>query len=101
MDIHFVYILYSPKLDRCYTGQTFDLVSRLEKHNSGYYEAKWTLKGIPWEIFCSIECENKSQALAIEKHIKSMKSRAYIENLKKYPEMTVKLLEQFSSMTDC
>jgi len=42
-----------------------------------------------------MECENKTQALAIEKHIKSMKSKIYIENLKKYPEMVTKLLIKY------
>ena len=30
--------------------------------------------------------------MAIEKHIKNMKSKIYIQNLAKYPEMTQKLL---------
>ena len=36
-----------------------------------------------------------TQALAIEKHIKSMKSRKYLENLKKYPEITEKLKQLY------
>jgi len=35
--------------------------------------------------------------LAIEKHIKSIKSKVYIENLIKYPEMAEKLKGKYSS----
>ncbi|PXY38851.1 excinuclease ABC subunit C, partial [Flavobacterium cheongpyeongense] len=38
------------------------------------------------------------QALAIEKHIKDMKSKIYIENLLRYPEVINKLLEKYK---DC
>jgi putative endonuclease len=37
---------------------------------------------------------NETQALAIEKHIKNMKSKVYIENLLHYPEISIKLLEK-------
>ncbi|WP_410266623.1 GIY-YIG nuclease family protein [Cyclobacterium sp.] len=32
---NFVYILYSASLDRFYVGQTQDLETRLQRHNSG------------------------------------------------------------------
>jgi putative endonuclease len=35
------------------------------------------------------------QAREIEKHLKKMKSRKYLENLKRYPEMLGKLLLRF------
>jgi hypothetical protein len=44
-----------------------------------------------WVLFLEITCESKTQGLAIEKHIKKMKSRVYIENLIKYPENHCKL----------
>ncbi len=40
---------------------------------------------------------SKAQALAIEKHIKAMKSKIYIHNLKKYPEMIDKLLLKYAA----
>ena len=48
-----------------------------------------------WNLFLIIDCESKSQALQIEKHIKKMKSKTYIENLAKYPEMVIKLKEKY------
>jgi putative endonuclease len=39
--------------------------------------------------------------MLIEKHIKAMKSKKYIENLIKYPEMSVKLLQKYETTSDC
>jgi putative endonuclease len=35
-----------------------------------------------------------SQARSVETHIKKMKSKIYIQNLKKYPELLINLLTQ-------
>lgn len=40
-----------------------------------------------------MECDSKEQALAVEKYIKRMKSKVYIQNLKKkFSEVRVKQL---------
>ena len=75
----FVYILYSNKLDRYYTGSTDDLEWRLERHNSGW--GRYTKKGIPWKLVCNEEYSTKSEALKREREIKKKKSRKYIEEL--------------------
>ncbi len=94
-----VYILFSKKIDKYYVGFTTESVAdRLVKHNEGYYDNKWTEAGKPWDLVFTITCENPMQARNIERHIKSMKSTKYIQNLIKYPEMTQKLLLKFS---DC
>jgi len=91
------YILYSKKLNKHYVGATStDATERLNRHSSEYYEGKFTSKTDDWELFLSIECTNVKQAFAIEAHIKRMKSRKYIENLKHYPEIIEKLLLQYS-----
>ncbi|MDX1603222.1 MAG: GIY-YIG nuclease family protein [Salinimicrobium sediminis] len=94
---HEVYILYSKTLNRYYIGSSSDIRVRMQFHatSPGY---KFTGKAGDWEIFLKFFCENKKQVLAIEKHIKSMKSKKYIENLKKYPEMIEKLKNRYS---DC
>lgn len=100
MDLHFVYILFSESTGKYYIGETFDVEERLKRHNAGYYEKKWSEKAKPWVLYFMIECQSKVQARAIERHIKNMKSRVYIENLKCYPEMVAKLKQKFSS-PDC
>ncbi|MGY5845860.1 GIY-YIG nuclease family protein [Salegentibacter sp. HM20] len=85
-----VYILYSKKLDRFYTGSSSNFDRRMEFHENPEAR-KFTSKANDWILYEKIECENKAQALSIEKHIKSMKSKTYIKNLKQYPEMKDKL----------
>lgn len=91
------YILYSETLKRHYIGISHDdLPKRIAKDNSHEYgEHRFTAKASDWQLILNIECQSFSQAVNIEKHIKSMKSRVYIQNLIRYPEMTIKLKEKY------
>jgi putative endonuclease len=91
----YVYILYSKSQDIFYVGQTEDLKCRLAQHNSNFYKDSYTSQANDWELFYHIDCDSRKQAMKIEKHIKSMRKRLYYYNLKKYPEITQKLLEKF------
>ena len=93
-----VYILHSKKLNKHYIGFTENLYQRLDFHLNDEQSRKFTHKADDWKMIFSIECESKSQGLAIEKHIKSMKSKVYIENLLRYPEMKLKLLEKYKNI---
>ena len=91
------YILYSTSLDNYYVGITSeDLQERLLIHNSSGYGKHYTSQVTDWEVFHFIQCSCIKQMIQIEKHIKKMKSRIYIENLKRYPEMILKLKVKFS-----
>ena len=90
--MHYVYILYSEKIDKYYIGITHSIDLRVHRHNSGYYENKWSAKGVPWSLFFSIKCSSKSQAFKIEQHIKAMKSKTYLRNLKKHNAISKRLL---------
>ena len=90
-----VYIIYSNKLDKYYIGETIDVVERLVQHNQGYFAKSFTSKTNDWSLFLRIDCDSRVQARKIESHIKRMKSRKYIENLKSYPEMISKLKEKY------
>lgn len=85
-----VYILHSKKLNCYYIGFTSDLTIRLNFHEKSI-KGKFTSKVDDWVVFLTIDCDSKQQAMDIEKHIKIMKSKKYIENLKKYPEIIEKL----------
>jgi putative endonuclease len=95
---HIVYILFSKKLNRFYTGYTSNLTTRMDFHRNAPNN-KFTAKADDWELFYTIDCDCKKQALAIEKYIKRMKSSKYIRNLIIYPEITQKLLLKFAP--DC
>jgi putative endonuclease len=68
---------------------------RLENHLKEYYGKAYTAGVKDWEIFLQIDCSTISLALKIEKHIKNMKSRKYINDLKKYPEIITRLKEKY------
>ena len=57
---------------------------------------KFTHRADDWIMVYEMKCNTKGIALAIEKHIKSMKSKTYIENLMKYPEMEEKLKAKYN-----
>ena len=93
-----VYIIFSQKLKKFYVGMTSNFDVRLEFHLHDTQQRKFTHNADDWILYHKIECPSKDMALKIEKHIKAMKSKIYIENLKKYPEISQKL---FSKYSDC
>jgi len=100
--MYYCYLLYSHALDRFYIGSTIlSPEDRLENHLAEYYgKSKYTAKAKDWELFYYIECETKAQAAKIEQHLKRMRNRTYYKNLKKYPEITQKLLERFKKLSE-
>lgn len=90
------YIIFSKKLNRFYIGVCQDdLLERLKRHNEHSYGLhRFTAKAIDWELFLNIECDSYSQSIKIERHIKNMKSKAYIKNLLLFPEIIAKLKEK-------
>ena len=98
MDSYYTYILYSKALDKFYIGATrLTPEERKTRHLRKYYgDSKFTAKSSDWVLFHEIECSSFTQALKIEKHIKSMKSKTYIKNLVLYQETTEKLLKRYS-----
>lgn len=96
--MYHVYILHSQKLNRFYIGFTSNFDLRLEFHQNSE-KRKFTYNAQDWILFLKIDCDSKKQGLAIEKHIKLMKGKIYIENLIKHSEIITKLLEKYKS--DC
>jgi len=94
--LYYCYILYSPTLDKFYIGETENLEERLIQHNTGIHEVAYTKQVSDWELYHEIICQSRSQVRAIERHIKQMKSKIYIKNLRRYPEMSKKLLNKFN-----
>jgi len=76
--MYFVYILYSDKIDKYYTGSTNELETRLKHHNGGHTVS--TKSGSPnWRIVYTETLPGRTAALKREKEIKNKKSRKYIE----------------------
>jgi putative endonuclease len=68
---------------------------RLDEHLQHSMDDAFTKRSGEWVVFYQLECNCRRQALLIEHHIKMMKSRMYLENLKKYQEISNRLLEKY------
>jgi len=71
-----VYILYSSTLNKFYVGSTQHLSLRLLEHNRG--KSLFTKKGIPWILVHSFSCDNRTEALQLEKQIKKRGIARYL-----------------------
>ena len=95
----YTYILYSKKIDTFYIGACHnDLNTRIENHNNGTYGSRtFTSKASDWALFLQFELDSYAHAVRLERKIKSMKSRKYILNLSKYPELREKIINETKS----
>ena len=90
----YVYILYSQNIDSFYTGSCLDFDLRLIQHRHHTFKG-FTSRSDDWKTFLLLENLSYTKARKIERHIKRMKSKKYIYNLKKYPELLQKLLDTY------
>jgi len=81
MDTFSVYILFSLSIDKFYIGYSSHIEERVRFHNDINKNRIWTKRGQPWEKFFVIEGLTKSQALKVEKYIKRMKFKKYLQEL--------------------
>ncbi|WP_430906462.1 GIY-YIG nuclease family protein [Maribacter sp. 2-571] len=79
--MHYLYILYSKKADRYYVGETPELDNRLRLHNQHHFKKGFTKAADDWKIVLSKECGSKRPAVFLERFIKRMKSRKFIEKV--------------------
>ena len=90
-----VYVLYSKELDKYYIGSCLNLEERLRQHKENEFDKSYTKRANDWKVFLKIEALDYKVARKVEKHVKSMKSKKYIENLQKYKEMQLKLIAKY------
>ena len=80
MDEFVVYILYSEKFNKHYTGFTSNLIERFKSHNVLGTKGH-TLKFRPWTVIHIEFFSSKAEAMKREKHLKSGTGREFIKNL--------------------
>ena len=97
----FVYILYSSALNKYYTGSCKDIYDRVHQHLNKVFPRAFTGKAKDWILYFLIENLGYKQARLIERHIKRMKSKIYIENFKEYPEISQKLIRKYDLKESC
>ena len=77
---HTVYILFSEKHLKHYTGVTSNLEMRLKSHNE--FGKDWTAKFRPWKLIFSKVFDEKRAAMEYEKWLKSGIGRDFMKTIK-------------------
>ncbi len=84
---HWIYIIYSVKVDKYYIGASVDPWNRLQQHSEHYYKTNYTKIANDWNLVLEKEVASKKDALVLESFIKRMKSRKFIEKIIEKPEI--------------
>lgn len=92
--MHFLYIIFSKKVDKYYVGESTSAFSRIQQHNKHYFKKNFTKIASDWEIKLLFQTNTKADALFLEKFIKRMKSRVFIEKLIDNPDILVDILNK-------
>ncbi len=80
MDEFAVYILYSKKHNKTYTGFSSNLLERFKSHN--FLETKgYTIKFRPWEVIHVEFFNSKTEAIKREKYFKTGIGRDLIKKI--------------------
>ncbi|MCF6306512.1 MAG: GIY-YIG nuclease family protein [Flavobacteriaceae bacterium] len=90
--MHFIYILHSSSLNKYYVGETPNVEIRLQQHNNHYFKTNFTKNANDWNLKLSYQCSNKQKAVFLEKFIKRMKSKVFIEKVIQYPTILSDIL---------
>jgi putative endonuclease len=75
----YLYVLRSASRNRHYIGATNDMRRRLDEHQRG--QTSSTRTGRPWELIWLVEFANIKQAKYIERALKALKSRVFLEEM--------------------
>ena len=79
--MHHLYILYSKSANKFYIGETHNIDERIIKHNQHSYSDSFTKIANDWELVLLFNCANREEAIFLEKFIKKMKSKIFIEKI--------------------
>lgn len=76
-----VYVLFSEKFNKHYTGFTSNLEERLKSHFE-LDKNSYTSRYRPWKLIYTKEFESKTEAMSHEKWLKTGIGRTFIKKLK-------------------
>ncbi|MBP6040495.1 MAG: GIY-YIG nuclease family protein [Flavobacterium sp.] len=89
---HFLYILHSNTSTKYYVGETHDVKERILKHNQHEYANAFSKIANDWAL--AFECNDRNEALFLERYIKKMKSKIFIEKIIENPEILSDILSK-------
>jgi putative endonuclease len=90
----YLYFILSPAKNKIYVGVTSNLQERLRKHNDHLYAGAFSKIATDWELIFQKEFEDKQEALFLERFIKRMKSRKFIQKIIENPEILNDILSK-------
>ena len=92
--MHFIYIIHTKLKNHYYVGETHDLEQRLLKHNNYSYKGSFSKIASDWKIVLTYNCNFKEDALFLERFIKRMKSKVFIEKNIRNPSILNTILRK-------
>ena len=92
--MHYFYIIYSENLDRYYIGESLDSEHRLNQHNTHYFKKNFTKAASDWILKLNYETSTKEEAFTLERFVKRMKSKKFIEKIILNPSILTDILEK-------
>jgi putative endonuclease len=90
----YLYFILSSAKNKIYVGVTSNLQERLRKHNDHSYAGAFSKIATDWELIFQKEFEDKQEALFLERFIKRMKSRKFIQKIIENPEILNDILSK-------
>ncbi|WP_127846095.1 GIY-YIG nuclease family protein [Psychroflexus aestuariivivens] len=96
--MRYLYIIYSGELDKYYVGETQDVEKRLMMHNEHHFKKAFTRVACDWELKLVFACQSREDALFLEKFIKRIKSRKFIQRVINNSEILVDILKKNSHL---
>ncbi|MFO8147399.1 MAG: GIY-YIG nuclease family protein [Bacteroidota bacterium] len=92
--MHYLYIIFSETMKKFYIGETSDVENRLIQHNTHYFKTNFTKGAEDWIIKLKFPTKSKDEAVLLERFIKKMKSRKFIEKIISKPSILTEILEK-------
>ena len=80
MEEFVVYVLYSEKFYKTYTGFTSNILERFKSHNY-FAKSGYTIKFRPWKVIQVEFFNEKKDAMKREKFLKTGQGRLFIKSL--------------------
>ncbi|RXG27980.1 GIY-YIG nuclease family protein [Leeuwenhoekiella palythoae] len=91
---HYLYIIYSKDLDKFYTGETSNIQERIIIHNNHAIKTAYTKAASDWKLMLSFPCKDRTEALFLERFIKRMKSKKFIQKIIDDPYLLFNILNK-------
>jgi len=92
--MHNLYILFSNSSQKFYIGETKDIPERILKHNDHFYSNSFTKIATDWELVLTFSCNDRDEALYLERFIKRMKSKTFNNKIIENPQILKDILSK-------